>query len=130
MKEKSVSLSGFKTNVAGRITQAIDAVTALGFRVVVTFETLFGPVLNVIGTVVTMTFCIPVLGVLLFRLVTAFHHGISGLFLVPEALLVICGVLPEKRLRSSGSMARFAHINAAIGSTGTASPSLYINARL
>lgn len=98
-EEKSVPPTRLKTNLAARITQTIDAVTALGLRVVVALETLLGPVLNAIGTLVTITFSIPVLGLLLFRLATAFHYSISGLFLIPESVLDLCGILPEKRLR-------------------------------
>ena len=73
--------------------------TTLGMRVVVIIETLLGPVLNSIGVLATITFSIPVIGVPIFRLVTAVHHGIASLFLFPELLLQLCGVVPEKRLR-------------------------------
>ncbi len=96
---KSVCRTRFRTKIATALTRTIDAGTGLGLKVVVTLETLFGPVINTIGTVVTLAFSIPVFGFVVFRLATAIHHGISGLFLLPELLLHLCGILPEKQLR-------------------------------
>ena len=99
IEEKSVSHAKLKTSIAVRITEAIDAVLAVGLRVVVTLETLFGPVLNTIGALATLTFSIPGLGLLFFLIATAFHRSVAALILFPEVVLCLCGILPEKRLR-------------------------------
>ena len=81
------------------ITTTFDAVTTLLLPIIVTLESVLGLILNGIGTLLTLCFSIPIIGMLLYVLCGFLHHFVSGLFVLPAIVLHLCHILPEKRLR-------------------------------